>query len=61
MGLEGGEQNGKTVVCEVGLCLPSISEECMASFAAAASLALSKVTKPKPRERVGFSLKGGEV
>ncbi len=28
----------------------------MASLAAAASLALSKVTKPKPRERVGFSL-----
>jgi hypothetical protein len=28
----------------------------MASLAAAASLTLSKVTKPKPRERVGFSL-----
>jgi hypothetical protein len=37
--------------------LPSISDEYMASLAAAASLALSKVTKPKPRERVGFSLR----
>jgi hypothetical protein len=37
--------------------LPSISEECIASLAAAASLTLSKVTNPKPRERVGFSLR----
>ena len=36
-----------------------MSDACMASLAAAASLELSKVTKPKPRERVGFSLGGG--
>jgi hypothetical protein len=48
---------GQSVYCrEWARYLPSISAECMASLAAAASLELSKVTKPKPRDRVGFSL-----